>query len=85
MIPRVLASIANGAQAQPGQLTPGDPPPHGLGRCDRCGAEALVLLERDAETLAFCGHHATTYIDALAATGWSVEEDGRPDLAVAEG
>lgn len=67
-----------------GRLTPGDPDPTELGRCDRCPAQALVqLIDDHAATLDFCGHHYTVRYAALAAAGWSVVIDRRSDLLAA--
>jgi hypothetical protein len=47
-------------------------------RCDRCGfAAKLTVALRAGGTLAFCGHHANRYGDALLPTAAEVTtEDG---------
>ncbi len=46
-------------------------------RCDRCGAQAYVRFNKDAQELDFCGHHTTTYGDTLDSQGWSISIDTR--------
>lgn len=36
-----------------------------LDRCDRCGAQAFVLVRGVSGELLFCGHHYTKHEDAL--------------------
>lgn len=81
---RVLASIANGGRAAPGQFPSGDPNPIGAVPCDaRCPAPALLLFEHDAESLAFCGSHGSRNLTALLDAGWVLVQDGRAELATA--
>ena len=79
MLSRILATIQNGGQVPAGALGHGDPDPTGE-RCDRCSAEALILLERDADTLAMCGHHYDMHWRSLLAGGWEVTRDTRSGL-----
>lgn len=47
-------------------------------RCDRCGAQALVLAENDASShsdLLFCAHHAREYKDKLRKDGYRLTAD----------
>lgn len=53
-------------------------------RCDRCSAEALVLLGKRETQLMFCGHHYTEHSEALDFTHWTVIEDNRYDSALQE-
>ena len=51
----------------PGVLLPSLVVPEITDRCDRCAAAAkLVAALRAGGTLAFCGHHANRYADAIA-------------------
>ncbi len=50
----------------PGVLLPSLVVPETGDRCDRCAAAAkLVVTLRSRGTLAFCGHHANRYADAI--------------------
>jgi len=50
----------------PGVLLPSLVVPEITDRCDRCAAAAkLVAALRAGGTLAFCGHHANRYADAI--------------------
>lgn len=47
-------------------------------RCDRCGAQALVLAQ-NSETgseFLFCGHHIKEHKDALREAGYELTADG---------
>lgn len=46
-----------------------------MDRCDRCGAQTLVIAERDGIDLRFCGHHIKTHREALEDDGWSLIAD----------
>jgi len=46
-------------------------------RCDRCGAQALVMVLMEASELLFCNHHAHKYQTALLAQGGLIVEDDR--------
>jgi hypothetical protein len=50
-------------------------------RCDRCNAEARVLVALGRLRLALCGHHYRRQEDALATSDWRVVADSRPELA----
>lgn len=53
-----------------------------LDRCDRCGAQAYVLiLMPSGFDLLFCGHHAKEHGDALLAKGGSTIIDERSKAA----
>lgn len=40
-------------------------------RCDRCGAQAFVLVEHEQHSsLLFCGHHYSKHEDTLILEGW---------------
>lgn len=41
-------------------------------RCDKCGAEAYVIAEKEQMNLLFCGHHGKKFSLALELQGWSV-------------
>lgn len=49
-------------------------------RCDRCGAQAFVMVERDGKELIFCAHdyHKNEY--TLATDGWVVSIDNRAEI-----
>lgn len=51
-----------------------------MDRCSRCGAQALVLAEKENNNeelqLFFCGHHAKSHKEALSNTGWTLIVDG---------
>jgi hypothetical protein len=65
----------------PGSLPAGDPDPGDLGRCDNdCPAAAVVLVEREADVLAFCGHHYDRVWPVLFERGWEVVRDLRSTL-----
>lgn len=78
--PRLIAYATKGAKLIPGELPHGDPDPADEETCDRCAAAALLLLERDAATLALCGHHYDAYWITLYASGWEVTRDRRTYL-----
>lgn len=45
-------------------------------RCDRCGAQAYTLAEReDAGELLFCGHHFRENKAKLREGGWTIVHD----------
>jgi hypothetical protein len=48
--------------------------------CDRCTAEARVLVARGPARMALCGHHYHQHEDALATGDWKVVADTRPPL-----
>jgi hypothetical protein len=51
----------------PGVLQPSLVVPEVTERCDRCAAAAkLVVALHSGGALAFCGHHANRYADAIA-------------------
>jgi hypothetical protein len=58
-------------------------------RCDRCGAQAYFLAQRDdvAADLLFCGHHGSEHTETLLIEGWTVISDhaGLEQLADNEG
>lgn len=57
-------------------------------RCDRCGSQAYVLVEKMVETplaiiagdLLFCRHHYNKFADSLLMAHWTVIEDLRDTL-----
>lgn len=59
-------------------------------RCDGCGAEAFVrmdrLLEKDGQplvqSLLLCGHHAYKHGALMQAQGWTVGVDEREQVNV---
>lgn len=74
---RVADSLANGRQFGPGEIPHFDPDPRADDRCDGCGHEAQVLWERDADTLALCGHHHQAAWIKLHEAGWEIAADRR--------
>ncbi len=48
-------------------------------RCDRCTAQAYVLVSFATGTLLFCGHHFDEYSPSFPA-GFNIEEDERKAL-----
>lgn len=44
-------------------------------RCDRCGAQAYALAQRDNLELMFCAHHASKNIASLEDDGWRISFD----------
>lgn len=48
----------------------------GADRCDRCGAQAIVLAERNETELLFCAHHAREHRDKLMEVGYTLVTDG---------
>lgn len=48
-------------------------------RCDRCGAQAFVLVAKAgaASELLFCAHHFHKHAPELFAAGWTTETDHR--------
>lgn len=53
-------------------------------RCDRCGAQAHVMLTLASGMLLFCGHHATESWNALTALTNARLDDYRPYLDAQE-
>lgn len=80
MIHRILATVANGGRVAPGRLPTGDPDPTYRETCDRCGYEAMVLVERGPDVLTFCGHHYQVIWVKLYDQGWILAGDRRADL-----
>jgi hypothetical protein len=46
-----------------------------LDRCDRCGAQAFVLVKMMSGELFFCGHHYAKYESPLNKVAYEVIDD----------
>lgn len=47
-----------------------------LDRCDRCGAQAYSVAQKDGKAdLLFCLHHRKEHFDALLDDEWTVTDD----------
>lgn len=44
-------------------------------RCDRCGAQAYVQMDKGSATLLFCAHHFNEHGIALGSQGWTTTID----------
>jgi len=44
-------------------------------RCDRCGAQALMLAMKGDLDLLMCAHHGRMHLDKLVLEGWEIDED----------
>lgn len=44
------------------------------GLCDRCGVRALYIASKGVLTLMFCGHHGDKLKQALASSGFKIDE-----------
>lgn len=51
-------------------------------RCDSCGAQAFVRVEKSALELLFCAHHYGKHSTILHATGWNISDDERESINV---
>lgn len=43
-------------------------------RCDRCIAQAFVLMTKDGKSLMFCRHHGKKYTPTMAVQGWHFQD-----------
>lgn len=50
-------------------------------RCDRCGAQARVMVLMEASELCFCNHHFDRHKIALADQGGIIIEDDREGVS----
>lgn len=50
-------------------------------RCDRCGAQARVMVMFEASELIFCNHHFDRHKIALADQGGIIIEDDREGVS----
>lgn len=50
-------------------------------RCDRCGAQAYVIVGFRGRRLDLCNHHMAEHQDALIGDGWTVILDDRHKLS----
>lgn len=46
-----------------------------LDRCDRCGAQAFVIVKGLEGELFFCGHHFTKHEEALYNWAYEIEDE----------
>ena len=44
-------------------------------RCDRCGAQAFVLVKGMSGELMFCGHHFTKFEDSLTQFAYEIVDE----------
>ena len=49
-------------------------------RCDRCGAQAYVVIEVSGVELLFCGHHFNTHCMTIIERGYAIVADEREQL-----
>jgi hypothetical protein len=50
-----------------------------LDRCDRCGAQAYYVAEKNDQDIMFCAHHAKEHGPALMAQDWKIVRDQLAD------
>lgn len=51
-------------------------------RCDSCGAQAFVRVEKDTRDLLFCAHHYSRFEADLFVQGFTVAQDERSEVNV---
>lgn len=45
-----------------------------LHRCDACGAQAYVRVEKDNKDLIFCVHHSRQFEATFITGGWTIDD-----------
>ncbi len=45
-----------------------------LHRCDACGAQAYVRVEKDEKDLIFCVHHSRQFEATFITGGWKIDD-----------